>query len=334
MTYEEFKGELYRIIMQQEEVKGKKVLLLEKGFTTRDNQMLSMIRYINKVNCGKEDSVVRADYIHVVWGEGSIRSMMNWSVRDYYEKYRKVGWEGILPDLLIKIQNAGQSMEWFHLERDGYRHCRERLIIRPINYDRNKYELENCIYWRYGDVALTLYGVVSDREDDYVTMKITRSLVSEWHVQDEVLLTNALHNTCALMPPRLYYCTDLRKKHENSEGIFMPGEAAEEAPVFQIHPDNEMEGALGYRLTTTRTMNGAVALFYPGVQERLAQLMGGDYHVGFTSIHEAILHPVNRQSPENMRDSIHDINEVFPRDEMLSNEVFRYYTGRKELAVV
>lgn len=114
----------------------------------------------------------------------------------------------------------------------------------------------------------------------------------------------------------------------------MPGEAAEEAPVFQIHPDNEMEGALGYRLTTTRTMNGAVALFYPGVQERLAQLMGGDYHVGFTSIHEAILHPVNRQSPENMRDSIHDINEVFPRDEMLSNEVFRYYTGRKELAVV
>ncbi len=334
MTYEEFKGELFRIIMQQEVVKGKKVMLLEAGFTTHDNQLLSMIRYINKVSYGKEDNIVRSDYIHVMWGEGNIRSMMNWSVREYFDKYRLQGWEGMLPELLMKIQNAGQSMDWLCLEKEGYESSRDRLIIRPINYDRNRYELENCIYWRYGDIALTLYGVVSDEEEDYVTMKINRGLIEAWEMEDEVLLTNALMNTCKLMPPRLYYCTDLRRKHPWNEGVIMPGELTEGEELFQVHRDNEMEGALGYRLTTTRGINGAIALFYPGVREQLANLLGGDYLVGFTSIHEVILHPADRQLPDNMRESIQDINEIFPREEMLTNRIYRYYAARNDMKEV
>ncbi len=324
MTYEDFKSELFRIIMQQDVVKGKKVMLLEKGFTTHEGQLLSMIRYINKVTCGKEDNIVRADYIHVVWGEGNIRSMMNWSVQEYYDKFGECGWEGILPELLAKIQNAGQSMEWLHLGKEGYELCKDRLIIRPINYERNKYELENCIYWRHGDIALTLYGVVSDEQEDYVTMKIIRGLIEEWEVSDELLMTNALHNTFQLMPPRLYYCTDLRRKHAWNDGVFMPGEITEEAQPLTIHPDSEMEGILGYRLTTTKGINGAIALFYPGVQEELYKLLGTDYLAGFTSIHEVILHPVHRQTPDSMRESIHDINEIFPREEMLTNRIYQY----------
>ncbi len=334
MTYEDFKSELFRIIMQQDVVKGKKVMLLERGFTTRESQMLSMIRYINKVTYGKEDNIVRADYIHVVWGEGNIRSMMNWSVREYYDRFMKCGWEGILPELLTKIQNAGQSLDWLHLESDGYEKCKDRLIIRPINYERNKYELENCIYWRFGDIALTLYGVVSDEDEDYVTMKINRGLIEEWEVGDDLLMTNALHNTFKMMPPRLYYCTDLRRKHLWNEGVFMPGEFCEDIYPFQVHADNELEGALGYRLTTTKSINGAVAFFYPGVQEQLGKLLGGDYLVGFTSIHEAIIHPADSQCPDSMRESIHDINEVFPREEMLTNRIYRYFAESGELKEV
>ena len=331
MTYQDFKSELFRIIMQQDMVKGKKVMLLERGFTTGESQMLSMIRYINKVTYGKESNIVHADYIHVVWGEGNIRSMMNWSVREYYDKFKVHGWAGILPELLTKIQNAGQSLEWLHLEGDGYELCKDRLIIRPINYERNKYELENCIYWRYGDIALTLYGVVSDEDEDYVTMKINRGLIEEWEVSDDLLMTNALHNTFQTMPPRLYYCTDLRRKHSWKEGVFMPGEVSDDVTAFHVNADNELEGILGYRLTTTKNINGAVALFYPGVQEEISKLLGGDYLVGFTSIHEVIIHPVENQCPNVMRESIRDINDVFPREEMLTNRIYRYYAESKEL---
>ena len=332
MTYEEFKSELFRIIMQQEEVKGKKVMLLEKGFTTRDQQMLDMIRYINRINFGKEDDIVRADYIHVMWGEGNIRSMMHWSIREYFSKFRKEGWEGILPELLIKIQNAGHSMDWLHMEHGGYELCKDRLIIRPINYENNKYELENCIYKRYGEVALTLYGVVSDEEDDYVTMKITKNLIEEWNLPEAKIFQNALQNTNVMMPPRMYYCSDLKRKHDWNEGIFM--EEAQDTAVFHVDLDNELEGTLGYRLSTTKNINGAVALFYPGVQERLAEMMGGDYLVGFTSIHEAIIHPAKCQNPQNMKESIRDINDVFPKEEMLTNAVYRYHAGSNVLAEV
>lgn len=331
MTYEEFKGELYRFIMQQEMNESKKIMLLEKGFTSHDPQLLSMIRYINKVTAGKEDNIVRTDYIYVIWGEGHVRGMMNWGVRELYEKYRKSSWEGVLPELLLKIKNAGQSMEWLKLDRGGYEKCRNRLILRPINFERNKYELENCIYKRYGDIALTLYGLVADEEDDYVTMKITRSLIEEWDVGDKTLLEDALRNTCAMMPPRLFYCTDLKKKHDCREGIFMPEELTAQDTPFCVNSENELEGSLGYRLTTTRGINGAIALFYPGVRERLAEMMGGDFLIGFTSIHEAILHPAAHQRAENMRESIKDINAVFPKEEMLSNQVFRYDAVTGEL---
>ena len=261
MTYQDFKSELFRIIMQQDMVKGKKVMLLERGFTTGESQMLSMIRYINKVTYGKESNIVHADYIHVVWGEGNIRSMMNWSVREYYDKFKAHGWVGILPELLTKIQNAGQSLEWLHLEEDGYELCKDRLIIRPINYDRNKYELENCIYWRYGDIALTLYGVVSDEDEDYVTMKINRGLIEEWEVSDDLLMTNALHNTFQTMPPRLYYCTDLRSKHSWNEGVFMPGEISDD--VTKKEYDDNKNINLGIHATMLSKMfSHKLAEFY------------------------------------------------------------------------
>lgn len=334
MTYDAFKGELFRIIMQQDVVQGKKVMLLEKGFTTRDPQMLGMIRYINKMTYGKEENIVRADYIHVVWGDGNIRSMMNWSVQDYYERFRKQGWEGILPELLTRIQNAGQGMEWLHMEEDGYEASRDRLILRPINYERNRFELEHCIFWKFGDIALTLYGIVDDTEEDFVTMKIHRSLIKEWGMTDDKLLTEALHRTGRLMPPRIYLCTDLKRRHEWTEGMFMPEEDTGEAELFQADTENQREGVLGYRITTTRNLNGAIAVFYPGVKEQLARMMGGDYYLGFTSIHEAVIHPVCRQDTENMKSSIREINEVFPGEEMLTNKVYRYIAATGVLAEV
>ncbi len=331
MTYEEFKGELFRIIMQQEEVRGRRIMLLEKGYTTRDGQILSMIRYINRVTSGREDSVMHGDYIQVIWGEGNIRSMMSWDVREYYTRFRREGWQGILPELLARIQRAGLSEIWLRPGGEGYEQMKDRLIIRPINYFLNRYELEDGYFWKIGDIALTLYGVLYDGEDDYLTLKLKKGMTVGWNVPEEELLQNALCNTAALMPPRLYFSSDLRSRHDPEEGIFLPGEG--ESVTCALNPDNGMEGALGYRLTTTKIINGAVAIFYPGVKERLGELLG-DYYIGFTSIHEAILHPAASQSPLCMRESIHEINATFPREEMLSSRIYQYSRETKELLEV
>lgn len=340
MTYEEFKGELYRIIMQQEEIRGRKILLLEKGYTASDSRTLNMIRYINRVTLGREDDVIHADYIHVIWGEGSIRSMMNWDIQECFEKYKKEGWQGLIPELLGRIQRCGLSEEWLQLDNEGYEQVRDRLILRPINYQFNQLELEECIYWKFGDIAMTLYGVVYDGEDDYLTMKMKREMTGKWGLGDEELLGDAFRNTMELMPPRLYRSTDLRSKHSREEGVFMEPERsmicrdvkAEEDP-FTFPYRSYVDGVLGYRLTTTKSLNGAIAIFYPGVCERLAELFG-DFYIGFTSIHEAIIHPAEHQSPVCMKESIRSVNAMFPREEMLTDRIYRYFADTREMAEI
>lgn len=340
MTYEEFKGELYRIIMQQEEVQGRKIMLLEKGYTTQDEQMLNMIQYINRITSGREDNVIHEDYIHVIWGDGSIRSMMNWDIHEYFERYKKEGWQKIIPELLLRIQRSGLSTEWLHLGKEGYGKTKDRLILRPINYHLNRFELEDSVYWKFGDIALTLYGVVYDAEDDYMTMKMRKEIIEEWDISKEELMENAFQNTVQLMPPRIYRSTDLKVRHAPEEGVFMVPEGippyqaqTKPGPAELFQPGNEVDGTLGYRLTTTKSINGAIAIFYPGVKERLGELFG-DYYVGFTSIHEAVIHPVDQQSPLCMKESIREINAAFPKEEMLTNRVYRYHTWNQELVEI
>lgn len=89
-----------------------------------------------------------------------------------------------------------------------------------------------------------------------------------------------------------------------------------------------------YRLSTTSALNGAVAAFYPGVQEKIAELTGGDYYVGFTSLHEAMIQSVQLFTAFNVRESVRYVNSNFPRDEVLTNKVFRYNTESGKLEVM
>lgn len=331
MMYQEFKSELFRNIMQQDEVKGKLVRLLEQGFTSRDRQMQSVIRCINLTSFGKDDTVMLEDFIHVTWGDGSLIRTMQWNIREYYEKYRLEGWPGVLPEILARLQRINSGSNHTYSHKETYQETRERMVVRAINYDRNKFELEDCLYWKFGDIALTLYGVVSECEEEYVTMKISREITVDWGLTDECILKAALLNTRIKMPPRLYYATDLRKNHDFMEGVLLQDE---DGTPIKIHMENKIEGTLGYRLTTSSTLNGAVALFYPGVQERLSEVMEGDYFVGFTSVHEAVVHPIKHQSAVDIQESIQSINAVFPIEEMLSNRVYRYCSERRELIEV
>ncbi len=45
----------------------------------------------------------------------------------------------------------------------------------------------------------------------------------------------------------------------------------------------------GFELSTNAKENGAVSVFYPGVLQRLAQLMGSDLYILFTSGNESTI---------------------------------------------
>ncbi|MCP1101995.1 hypothetical protein M2454_000789 [Aequitasia blattaphilus] len=90
-------------------------------------------------------------------------------------------------------------------------------------------------------------------------------------------------------------------------------------------------------LSNRQMSYGAAALFYPEVMNKIGKVVGEDYYVLPSSIHEVLIVPVSVDIPASeLRDMVRDINEtqVQPK-EQLSDEVYKYdYTHKKlELAV-
>lgn len=164
-----------------------------------------------------------------------------------------------------------------------------------------------------------------------VPVAISRQIAGKWHVSVEEIFANALLNGCALHPPRLFRANDLRLECDFSDGAFMPGET--DAGTF-FRPGDFEEGVKGYRLTTSTGKDGAVAIFYPGVMERLRGLMEGDYYVGFLGVDEVVIHPVLCKSPDEMKAAIHHVNGVYGEKDMLSDRVYRYWGARRRLLEV
>lgn len=331
MTYEEFKKELYRNLLQQEETQNKQIKLFERKSICADIEDLAIIKALNLSCYGVPDVMVHEDAICVLWGPKERNGMLHWKVRPLYERYKKEGWQSILPELVLKIEHVGRSSERLFLESGAYEEHSDRLILRPVNWERHRLSLNNCIYWRQGDITLVLYGLISDEGKDYITMKIQREITKRWNMPDSSLLMNALLNCYSKMPPRLFRAEELMVRSGPEMGVFMPGDKGVSATVDK---KDKLAGIRGYRLTTTRQLNGALAIFYPGVKERLAELLEEDYYIGFTSIHEAVIHPISCKNPDDMKASIQHVNAVFEEEDMLTNRVYRYSRKRREMVEV
>ena len=84
----------------------------------------------------------------------------------------------------------------------------------------------------------------------------------------------------------------------------------------------------GYVLTNSRFFWGAGALFYPGMIERIHDLLGGDFYVLPSSVHELILIKVDDQDPRQLADLVRSANRSVVRDsDILADDLFICRSG-------
>lgn len=242
---------------------------------------------------------------------------LQWELRKLYEEFRRSGWRSVIAEIVERI----------HVQEFLYTY---QVMVRPLNFTRSRQELENGIYKRFGDISLVLYAPLFENEEDEVMMQISRDTIRQWKMAEKTLLEDALRATCALRPPRLYRGTDIQGLASSEEGVFMPGEGGRKLCI----QNDEKEGIQGYRLTALGHANGAVALFYPDVLEQLAELFGGDYYIGFTSVHEVVVHPVRYKVLQEMKAAILRANVLCDSREMLTDKVYRYCCHQRRMVEV
>lgn len=238
-------------------------------------------------------------------------------VQDLFREYQN-GWsmEAIVREIVERLDAIARS-ECFQRSRnlEDYDKIKEDLFIRLLNIEKNQVELEDCICRTIGDIALVLYARMGELNGSSASIKIKRHMLEKWEQEPKQVFEEALLNTYFISPPRIYCWEKL---------IFDPDYAGEN--FMNLLCDYKLKkDVLGNCLSTTIRTNGAVAIFLPGVAERIGQLMGGGFYMVFTSIHEVMIHNEKSADPEELKKVLEDtVNETTPPEDFLTYQIYHY----------
>lgn len=320
MTYDEFKDELVEQVVRKSEwgLSPANVRFYDDGFTAADNEEeQEFIRNTNIRYHKTESEVLIGDFMTLDIGrQGGTASQCRFELKSLYNDFITEGWEAVWKyvktniDVCNQITGAGvlQLME-------SYEAVKEKLIIRPLNFTNHKYNLKEAVYKKIGDIALVLYIVIYENDEQGLgTSKINKGIFEKWDRDIDEVWEAALTNTYVLAPPRMYILPLDRINPSYEKGAFMA-----------LGSKMKSFGKLSVpSVTTVKQVNGAIAMFYPGVKEKIASMAGGSYYVAFTSIHEAEIHCAGTIPPRNILRNLKSVDKKFGSEETLTKKVYFY----------
>ena len=167
---------------------------------------------------------------------------------------------------------------------NNYSKVKEDLFIRLLNKKKHEKALENAVYKEVDGIACVLYMKVGQCNGRISSMKIRKDSLVEWGLDENEVYENALLNTYLLTPPRIYQWERLVLNPDYDGEDFM-------AYGYDNYGMRLCGERVGYCLSTDKRTNGAVAVFLPGVAQKLSEILDDDFYIVFTSIHEAMIHP-------------------------------------------
>ncbi len=329
MAYKEFVSELQKKLEEKKQELGyNKMTFLGDGATSADAKELTIIRETNIKYHKTESDVLIGDYIILHQYDGKREQICRFDCEQLYQEYEEGGWEAVWEQILSSIDASRKFMELEIIdliEKNEYDLLKDKLFIRPLNFNDHRYELKNHIYRRIGDMVLVLYILASDEDDgkrhDVLSVKVPRSSMQAWGIDEEEVWENAMSNTYIMAPPRIYLNAMDLVNPPYHRGAFM----ALNSDITSLSP------LAVPTVTTTSQINGAIAMFYPGVMKRIAELFGDDYYIAFTGTSEARLHKKGTIQPRNILMRIKQMNKTFDPADILTNKVYMYETANQKL---
>ncbi len=313
MLYQEFVERIKELVHKESGCAIDRMVLYQEGFTSDDPEIKEWIKNCNHRYVGKEDAKLLTDILTIDLPEKSGRGIIQrLAIRKMYENSENNGFETVVKDICDLQKQIGQSN--FDLSSIGpretgdYMKLRNQLIVRPLNYNLHIHDLKGCVYKRVSDFALVLYQVISDTDDILATSKIKREELKHWGMegQEEQVIQDALRNTADLFPACVY---DQRTGKEEN---LMEKEFAKADIIMHARMDIIL-------VSTFKVINGAVALFYPGVMEKLMRIMGGPFQAVFMNINDVMIFD---EADPNAYRALQTAKRSDGEAEMLSETVF------------
>lgn len=245
----------------------------------------------------------------------------------YLEPYEAENKKGrSLDDIMREIAKIMEnSLELsFHTESlNDYETVRPMLTIRLCDPEKNKEYLKGKPYTLYGELAATYQVQFIEHKEGSDFAVITDDTLKLWGITPEQLHHDAVNAENVRNPACLYDIEDL---------IILEGAFSYIPANLFERPELKANGFV-YVLTNQTRIYGAGVLARDGVLDRVGELIGSDFYVLPSSIHEVlIIQDDGKMTEKELENIVREVNatHVAPGD-LLSDKVQHYDRVAKTL---
>ncbi len=226
---------------------------------------------------------------------------------DYYYMLYKQGrsLDEILTMISHEYEKARSTMERsdFDIDVDN---LRENVILKLVNYEKNKNKLSECPYIMYMDMAITFRFIVKCDDTGVASALISNNDLDRWGISIDELYNIAMDNTRRMFPERIR-CMD------------------EILPDIEEMCIDEMDRKKLYVLSNTSGVNGATVILYKDVIKDFAGKLGKNLFILPSSIHEMILLCSEDVEKDRLKTLIKEVNKYIVSEvDFLSDAVYFY----------
>jgi len=234
----------------------------------------------------------------------------------YYERYLS---GTILADIIHEIEaeyERGMSLKPVLPDVEAYYEAvRPQIIMRLVNYDKNKEILQDCPYMRFHDLAISFRWLAHQDEIGISTALISNKEMERWGISLEQLYEDAVVNTERIFPAQISRLKDVM----SSKGM--------------MTEDGEFDL---YLITNSQGINGATCILYNNVLRDFSRLYKSSFYLLPSSIHEMMICFVDEQISEDMLLSlVKEANHlVVTMGEVLSDNIYYYDSQKEEISMI
>ena len=249
-------------------------------------------------------------------------------LESYYDRYRDgEKMEDLLQHLADSYTDAVQFRAKMRLPKMDRESLEGHLRLRLVNTKTNPGMLANAVNRPAGcGFSLVVYIDLESMSGFQGMIQVSDTMAkSMGYGEEKEVFAQAMEDSVAHIPAVMNRIEDT---------VFRIGTEDGPEDLFQSET-LPVSGRGMYVLTNSEGAYGASALFYPGVKERVSEVIGGDYYVLPSSIHEVlILKDMPDLDPKELVQMVKEVNEtqVAPLDR-LADRVMHYRSDLRQLEV-
>lgn len=253
---------------------------------------------------------------------GTEKVSPNFYLEDAWKEYEGgMEMQEVLGNLAQEYMKYRDIQKYIHVDASmEYEAVKDRVVYQVLNKEANRNNLRERIYTDIGQGLVKVYAI-HQKLNGFGTegsIAITHDVMKRFGYDAEEIREVAEENT-----PRIY------------PAVFTPmGQILADMGQEESASNNPEEMEL-YVLTNAAMNWGAGALFYPGMQEKIAGQLGRNYYVLPSSLNEVLIVPEKLGVEAwELEQKVRRINrKTISKEDFLSNKVLVYDREKGQLHV-